>query len=93
MSETTEESKYDIYFKKRMISRIGKLTKLEHLEILKILKVDNIPVSENMNGILVKFSLIKDKTIKTIDDFLNYLDNKNAELLKNEEKKLSYKKT
>ena len=35
------ESKYDIYFKKNMISRINKLDRLEHIEILKILNLDS----------------------------------------------------
>lgn len=93
LAKPEPESEYDIYFKKNMISRISKLTKLEHLEILKILKVDNVPISENMNGVLIKFSLINDKTIKRINDFLNYLDNKNVELIENEDKKNSYKKS
>ena len=86
------ESKYDIYFKKNMLSRINKLDRLEHIEILKILKVNNVPISENMNGILIKFSLIQDNTLEIINTFLNYLDNKNKDLMENEKKKLSYKK-
>jgi hypothetical protein len=92
-SENNSENKYDMFFKKKMISRINKLTKLEHIEILKILNIDNVPISENMNGILIKFSLIKDNTLISIDNFLNYLDNKNIDLLQNEEKKKFYKKT
>ena len=87
-----KKSKYDIYFKKKMISRINNLNRLEHIEILKILKVNNVPISENMNGVLIKFSLIKDNTLETINNFLNYLDNKNKDLIEDEKKKLSYKK-
>lgn len=90
MTET--KSKYNTYFKKNMISRISKLDRLEHIEILKILKVNNVPISENMNGVLIKFSLIQDSTLETIDTFLNYLDNKNKVLIEDEKKKLSYKK-
>ena len=86
------ESKYDIYFKKNMLSRINKLDRLEHIEILKILKVNNVPISENMNGILIKFSLIQDNTLEIINTFLNYLDNKNKDLMENEKKKLLNKK-
>ena len=75
-----------------MISRINNLNRLEHIEILKILKVDNVPISENMNGVLIKFSLIKDNTLETINNFLNYLDNKNKDLIESEKEKLSYKK-
>ena len=89
---TNNNLKYDIYFKKKMISRINNLNRLEHIEILKILKVDNVPISENMNGVLIKFSLIKDSTLETINNFLNYLDNKNKDLIEAEKKKLSYKK-
>lgn len=89
---SNNKSKYDIYFKKKMISRINNLNRLEHIEILKILKVDNVPISENMNGVLIKFSLINDNTLDTINNFLNYLDNKNKDLIESEKKKLSYKK-
>ena len=89
---TDKKSKYKIYLKKKMISRINNLYRLEHIEILKILKVNNVPISENMNGVLIKFSLISDNTLDTINDFLNYLDNKNKDLIEDEKKKLSYKK-
>lgn len=89
---TDKKLKYNIYLKKKMISRINSLDRLEHIEILKILKVNNVPISENMNGVLIKFSLISDNTLDTINDFLNYLDNKNIDLIEDEKKKLSYKK-
>ncbi len=89
---TDDKLKYDIYFKKKMISRINNLNRLEHIEILKILKVNNVPISENMNGVLIKFSLIKDNTLETINNFLDYLDNKKKDLIEDEKKKLSYKK-
>ena len=84
---SNNKSKYDIYFKK-MISRINNLNRLEHIEILKILKVDNVPISENMNGVLIKFSLINDNTLDTINNFLNYLDNKNKDLIESEKEKI-----
>ena len=70
--------------KKYILKEITKLNKLEHIEIFKILKNNNIIYTENVNGIFVNMKNLDINTLNDIIKFINYVKNKNIELLEKE---------
>ena len=66
------------------MKEITKLNKLEHIEIFKILKNNNIIYTENVNGIFVNMKNLDINTLNDIIKFINYVKNKNIELLEKE---------
>lgn len=70
--------------KKRVIKEVSNLNKLEHIEIFKILKSNNIIFTENVNGIFINLSPINISILNEIILFINYVKNKNIELLEKE---------
>ena len=76
--------------KKRVIKEVGKLNKLEHMEIFKILRSHNVIYSENVNGIFINLSPVNIGALNDVILFINYVKNKNIELL---EKESSLQKT
>lgn len=70
--------------KKYILKEITKLNKLEHIEIFKILKNNNIIYTENVNGIFVNMKNLDVNTLNDIIKFINYVKNKNIELLEKE---------
>ena len=70
--------------KKRVIKEVSNLNKLEHIEIFKILKSNNIVFTENVNGIFINLSPINISILNEIILFINYVKNKNIELLEKE---------
>lgn len=70
--------------KKYILKEITKLNKLEHIEIFKILKNNNIIYTENVNGIFVNMKNLDLNTLNDIIKFINYVKNKNIELLEKE---------
>ena len=70
--------------KKYILKEITKLNKLEHIEIFKILKNNNIIYTENVNGIFVNMKNFDINTLNDIIKFINYVKNKNIELLEKE---------
>ena len=76
--------------KKSVIKEIGKLNKLEHMEIFKILRSHNVVYSENVNGIFINLFPVNIGALNDVIIFINYVKNKNIELL---EKESSLQKT
>jgi hypothetical protein len=79
-----ELKKKIINTKKRVIKEVGYLNKLEHIEIFKILKSNNITFTENVNGIFINLSPVNISILNEIILFINYVKNKNIELLEKE---------
>ena len=72
--------------KKRVIKEVSNLNKLEHIEIFKILKSNNIVYTENVNGIFINLSPVNISILNEIILFINFVKNKNIELLEKENK-------
>ena len=70
--------------KRRVIKEVGKLNKLEHMEIFKILRSHNVIYSENVNGIFINLSPVNIGALNDVILFINYVKNKNIELLEKE---------
>ena len=86
-TQNVEELKKKIInTKKRVIKEVSNLNKLEHIEIFKILKSNNIVYTENVNGIFINLSPVNISILNEIILFINFVKNKNIELLEKENK-------
>ncbi len=79
--------------KKRLIESIKKLSKDEIIEIFKIFLDNNVPYSENNNGIFINLNNVKEKTLTEINKYIDYIEVKkndlvNSEIKVNEQKEL-----
>ena len=70
--------------KRNILKEVGKLNKLEHIEIFKILGRNNVNYTENVNGIFVNMKNLDINTLNEIINFINFVKNKNIELLEKE---------
>lgn len=84
ISKIDELKQHIIDTKKIIIKEIRNLNKFEHIEIFKILKSHNISYTENINGIFINLSPINISVLNNIITFINYVKNKNIELLEKE---------
>ena len=66
--------------KKKIIESIKLLSNIEHIEIFNILKNDNCPHSENVNGVFINLTNVKENTINRILQFIEYTQSKKEEL-------------
>ncbi len=73
--------------KKRVIREVEKLNKLEHMEIFKILRSHNVIYSENVNGIFINLTGIKDETVSDIEKYLEYVCKQEESLTEIEQQK------
>ena len=64
---------------------IQKMNKVHHIKFFEILKNNNIPYSENRNGIFFNMNLIDSKIVSQINDYINYVE-KQEDNLKQTEK-------
>lgn len=64
---------------------IQKMNKVHHIKFFEILKNNNIPYSENRNGIFFNMNLIDSKIVSQISDYINYVE-KQEDNLKETEK-------
>jgi len=71
---------------------IEKMDKIHQLHILRILRRDNIGYTENANGIFINMSVLPDKVLLEIKDYLCYVELQQKQLDKIEEDKERYKK-
>jgi DNA-dependent RNA polymerase auxiliary subunit epsilon len=71
--------------------QIESLNKTHHLEIFKIFKKNNIPFSENKNGIFINIANIDKNVINEIEYFLNYINAQENELISIEKQKKEFK--
>jgi len=77
---------------KQLSDKIEKLPKTNHLGILQILHKNNKHlINENKNGIHVNFSEVDKKTIQKINDYVEYVELQQSNLLEIEEKQELYK--
>ncbi len=77
----------EIYLnKKRLIESVKKLAKDEIIEIFKIFLDNNIPYSENNNGIFINLNNIKEKTLNDINKYIDYIELKKTDLINSEVK-------
>ena len=92
LSNTTSER--DIYALETIKTRIEQMNKTQHIEILKILQNNPIvKLNENKSGVYVNLSFLPDKTLKEIDEYLEYVQDQESALRSNESQKLDFKKT
>jgi hypothetical protein len=82
--DVDEFKQHIINTKKIIIKEINNLNKFEHIEIFKILKSHNVSYTENINGIFINLSPININVLNNIITFINYVKNKNIELLEKE---------
>ena len=62
---------------KSLRDKIISLDHCEHIEILKILETNNVKYTQNKNGFFINLNKLNDKTIESINDFLNFISNNN----------------
>ena len=65
---------------KNLKNEIDKLDKIHHLKIFKILKDNDVKYSENRNGIFINMNSFNAKTIKEVENTLNYINEQEKQL-------------
>lgn len=74
--------------------QIEKLEKFHQIHILNILVINEVPFTENRNGVFVNIIKIKPLVIKKITEYLSYVSNQNLQLenaeLRKKELKFNY---
>lgn len=79
--------KKDFYnIKKNIMNNIKKMNKNEYIEIFKIIKKNDIPYTENLNGIFINLNIVDDKILFKINNFINFIMYNNTELIEKEKK-------
>ena len=66
-------------------NKIEKMNKIHHVKFFEILKNNNIPFSENRNGIFFNMNSFNDDIIDQIDNYIQYIQ-KQEDNLKQTEK-------
>ena len=67
--------------------KIQKLSKFHQLEIFRIFKTQEINFTENRNGIFVNMNDLDEITLRTIEEYLNYVSKQQQHLDSVEKKK------
>ena len=70
--------------KKRLMESVKKLSKDEIIEIFKIFLDNNVPYSENNNGIFINLNNVKEKTLNEINKYIEYIEVKKNDLIDSE---------
>ena len=65
---------------KKLKNEIDNLDKIHHLKIFKILKDNDVKYSENRNGIFINMNSFNEKTIISIQNTLNYINEQEKQL-------------
>ena len=79
--------KKDFYnIKKNIMNNIKKMNKNEYIEIFKIIKKNDIPYTENLNGIFINLNIVDEKILFKINNFINFIMYNNTELIEKEKK-------
>jgi len=89
--ESEEEKKVKIKKLLNIKERISQLNKYEYCEIYKIIKKYDEPFSVNKNGIMFDLVKLGENTVKDISVFLNYLREKNNQIINDEFNRYKYK--
>ena len=71
--------------------KIEKLEKFHQVQILEILVQNNIPFTENRNGVFINMIKIRSEVILKIKEYLLYVTNQNSHLDSTEELKKQLK--
>jgi hypothetical protein len=77
--------------KKKLMESVKKLSKDEIVEIFKIFLDNNIPYSENNNGIFINLNNVKEKTLNEINKYIDYIEVKKNDLINSEIKVIEHK--
>lgn len=78
---------HELYLnKKKLIESVKKLSKDEIIEIFKIFLDNNIPYSENNNGIFINLNNVKEKILNEINKYIDYIEVKKNDLINSEVK-------
>lgn len=95
IADTDKENiqNYSITEKKKIQENIGLLSSTEHEEIYKILieNEKNIEFTKNNNGVFFNLSIVSNKTIYLIENFINYCLSNKKELDEYDKKINQYK--
>ncbi len=70
--------------KKKLMESVKKLSKDEIIEIFKIFLDNNVPYSENNNGIFINLNNVKEKTLNEINKYIEYIEVKKNDLIDSE---------
>ena len=70
---------------------IQKMNKVHHIKFFEILKNNNIPFSENRNGIFFNMNLIDNKIVSEINEYINYVEKQEDNLKQTEKLKNDFK--
>jgi isoleucyl-tRNA synthetase len=58
--------------RKRLSEKINMLGSTEHIEILRILKENDVPLTENKNGVFFNLSTLDPEAYDIVENFVNY---------------------
>ena len=70
---------------------IEKMNKVHHIKLFEILKINNIPFSENRNGIFFNINSFNNKIIEQINNYIKYVQKQENNLKHTEELKNNFK--
>ena len=76
--------KYNIHYKKNLVSQIEQLSSLEQIEIFKLIKDETKYYTENLNGIFINVNILSDNLLEKIENFVEYCNKQRIELDKKE---------
>ena len=91
IGESEEEKKEKIKELLNIKERISQLNKDEYCEIYKIIKKYDEPFSVNKNGVMFDLVKLGEETVRDISVFLNYLREKNNQIINDEFNRYKYK--
>tara|TARA_X000000368_G_C23003644_1_gene700097 strand:- start:651 stop:962 length:312 start_codon:yes stop_codon:yes gene_type:complete len=74
-----------------MRNMIEKMNNVHHIKFFEILKNNNIPFSENRNGIFFNMNSFDNKIIEQINNYINYVQKQENNLKKTEKLKSDFK--
>lgn len=92
-TDTTSEKKYLNSDLENIKKTIEKMSKSHHIEIANILKENNILLNENNNGIFINLSNLSNSVLKSLEDYINFVDNQNNILIQDEKIKTKIENT
>jgi hypothetical protein len=82
----------EVSFLKKLKNKIESLDLCHHKKILEIIVAENIPHSENKNGVFINMSCFNSIIIDKINKYIEYVEKQENTLKQYETMKHSYKK-
>ena len=80
----------DINNLKKLRDIIEEMNKIQQTHILKILKEENIEFTENSNGVFINMTLLDNKTLTRVKEFIKYVHLQEKQLENIEDIKAKY---